>query len=409
MRPIMTLLTGLLLSSGNAPLVTAADASRALFEKRISPILQSPKASSCAECHLSGVDLKDYIRPTERETFVALKSAGLIDVNRPRASKLLDFIRRAPEKSPLITQKVRDEELAAFIAWIEAAVADPALKNAKAEQTPIGPTLPEEVIRHTRRDAVLRQFDELVWSEVARCAGCHSPKQNQQQVAKHGQRVSWIVPDDAAATLQKLVDAGIIDIEKPAESLLLAKPLMKVPHGGGQKMLIGDRSYQQFRSFLEDYAKAVQGGYRAAEQLPQPSAELGRATDIWLKLTEVPAEWDGLHLQVDLYRADPQAPGGWSRDRYATSDRAVFGKGKLWQHSLSVTAPRDAARARQLGGNSLPSGRYQLVVRLDKAKRLQQDPTAQLGDGDIVGRATIDSRWPAGYGAMTTIRCPVTP
>ncbi len=380
-----------------------------MFEKRISPILQSPKASSCAECHLSGVDLKDYIRPTEQETFVALKSAGLIDVNRPKSSKLLDFIRRAPNKSPLISQNVRKEELEAFTAWIEAAVADPALKNVKAEKVTIGPKIPDEVIRHTRRDTVLQQFDELVWSEVARCAGCHSPKQNQQQVAKHGQRVSWIVPDDAAATLQKLVDAGIIDVENPTESLLLAKPTMKVQHGGGQKMLIGDRSYQQFRRFLEDYAKAVQGGYQSKDQLPQPNDEIGRATEIWLKLTEVPAEWDGLHLQVDLYRADPKAPGGWSRERWATSDRAVFGKGKLWQHSLSVTAPRDSTRAKQLGVNSLPPGKYQLVVRVDQAKRLQNDPSARLGDEDIVGRTTIDSRWPAGYGAMTAVRCPVGP
>jgi hypothetical protein len=41
-------------------------ASLALFEKRILPIFQSPKPSSCSECHLSGVDLKEYIRPTQQ-------------------------------------------------------------------------------------------------------------------------------------------------------------------------------------------------------------------------------------------------------------------------------------------------------------------------------------------------------
>ena len=38
----------------------------AIFEKRIVPIFQSAKPSSCSECHLSGVNLKDYIRPTQR-------------------------------------------------------------------------------------------------------------------------------------------------------------------------------------------------------------------------------------------------------------------------------------------------------------------------------------------------------
>ena len=44
--------------------VTDNDSSLAIFEKRILPIFQSDMPSSCAECHLSGVDLKEYIRPT---------------------------------------------------------------------------------------------------------------------------------------------------------------------------------------------------------------------------------------------------------------------------------------------------------------------------------------------------------
>lgn len=40
-----------------------AAASLAVFEKRILPIFRSAKPSSCSECHLSGVNLKEYIRP----------------------------------------------------------------------------------------------------------------------------------------------------------------------------------------------------------------------------------------------------------------------------------------------------------------------------------------------------------
>src|SRR5688572_25407690 len=103
------------------------DPAFAIFEKRILPIFQSAKASSCTECHLSGVDLKDYIRPTQQETFAALKGAGLIDTGKPEASKLLAFIARKPDKPSLITDKVRKEEYEAFRAWIVAAVKDPAL------------------------------------------------------------------------------------------------------------------------------------------------------------------------------------------------------------------------------------------------------------------------------------------
>ncbi len=55
--------------------ITVSDSSLVIFEKRILPIFQSAKPSSCAECHLSGVDLKEYIRPTQQQTFASLVSA----------------------------------------------------------------------------------------------------------------------------------------------------------------------------------------------------------------------------------------------------------------------------------------------------------------------------------------------
>src|SRR5262245_14928517 len=86
---------------------------RSIFERRILPIFRAEKPSSCAECHLSGVDLKDYIRPSEEETFAALLRGGLIDRERPDESKILTFIGRKPAKASLVTDKVRQEEFAA--------------------------------------------------------------------------------------------------------------------------------------------------------------------------------------------------------------------------------------------------------------------------------------------------------
>ena len=65
-----------------------SDTALAIFERRILPIFQSVKPSSCAECHLSGVDLKEYIRPTQQQTFASLVSAGLIDVAKTDDSKI---------------------------------------------------------------------------------------------------------------------------------------------------------------------------------------------------------------------------------------------------------------------------------------------------------------------------------
>ncbi|QGQ22195.1 hypothetical protein F1728_05605 [Gimesia benthica] len=382
---------------------TATEASLALFEKRILPLLQSPKPSSCAECHLSGVDLKDYIRPTQLETFSSLVSAGMINVQQPDESKLLKFISRRPPQPGLITEKIRQQEYKAFRAWIQTAVKDPQLLSKKSKGKPIGPQLPEEVIRHARQDRVLASFIENIWTEVGRCAACHSPDLNQKQVKKHGDQVSWIILNDPQATLNYLRDADLINTDQPAQSLLLQKPTLQVEHGGGQKMVVGDRSYKQFRRFIDDYAAIVQGKYAETNQLPKPGNEVSVVTDIWLKLEGVPAKFDKQLLQVDLYRATDT---GWSPYRVATSDRPIFGPKNLWQHSLSLTAPRDSKWAQQINHKQLPPGRYLLKLYIDQNSKLQQDYTAELGKADFVGQVEIKSRWRPGYGAMTKARFP---
>src|SRR5262245_57106413 len=49
-----------------------------IFERRIVPIFKSPNPSSCTQCHLAGVDLKDYILPSHEKTFLSLRDQGLI-------------------------------------------------------------------------------------------------------------------------------------------------------------------------------------------------------------------------------------------------------------------------------------------------------------------------------------------
>jgi len=53
----------------------------ALFEQRIMPIFRSPRPSSCVQCHLASVDLKNYILPSPEKTFLSLRDQGLIDLN----------------------------------------------------------------------------------------------------------------------------------------------------------------------------------------------------------------------------------------------------------------------------------------------------------------------------------------
>ena len=377
--------------------------SLALFERRILPILQSPRPSSCSECHLSGVDLKDYIHSTELETFASLVAAGLIDRERPDDSKLLEFITRRPEQPSLVSEQVRREEYDAFRAWIHAAIDDPNLLLASSKPQPAGPQVPNEVIRHTRKDRVLASFVESIWTEIGRCAGCHSPDRNQKQVKDHGEQVSWIRLRDPQATLDYMLEAGLIDTEQPEESLLLLKPTMQIDHGGGQKMVIGDRTYKQFRRFIDDYAAVFHGRYANPTQLPEPPDEVSVVTEIWLKFEGVPAEFDKKLLQVDLYRWTDR---GWSEFRVATSDRPVFGPKNLWQHSLSLTGRRGTKLDDDFTAGSLPPGRYLAKLYVDRSGKLQRDFTAELGEEDRVGQVEINSRWPAEYGRMTVVKFP---
>ncbi len=387
----------------NPPAATEEGSSLAIFEKRILPIFQSAKPSSCAECHLSGVDLKEYIRPTQQETFVSLVSAGMIDVQKPDDSKLLRFINRRPEKQSLVTDNIRQEEFEAFRSWIRAAAADAKMLAAKDKAGPIGPQLSEAVIRHARTDRVLASFIDNIWNETGRCAACHSPDRNQKQVKEHGEQVSWIKLGDPQATLNHMIDAGLIDPDKPEASLLLTKPTLQVKHGGGQKMVVGDRTYKQFRRFIDDYATITHGKYKNADQLPKSNNEVSASTDIWMKVENVPAQYDKLLMQVDVYR---RTDAGWSEYRVATSDRPIFGAQKLWQHSLSLTAPRGSAWAEEIRSEKLPPGQYLVKLYVDRSGKLQKDFAAELGEQDFVGQVEVQSRWPAGYGQMTAVKFP---
>ncbi len=404
MRVICVSLAIASIVSGLASAAENSDTALQVFQQRIEPILKSPKASSCSECHLSGVDLKDYLKSDQAATFAALREAGLIDLQQPDSSKLLKFIARQPERPSLITEQIRQQEFEAVRAWIRLAAKDPALLKAKLNKDDALDLPPVEVIRHTRQDHVLQSFVDNVWSEVGRCAACHSPDRNAQQRQKHGEKVSWIKLRDPAATLAYMLEAKLINVDDPEDSPLLLKPTLQVPHGGGQKLEIGDRTYKQFVAFLTDYSKVVKAGYQTVDQLPPARSEISNVTDIWLKIEGVPEKFHQQLLQVDIYRKENS---GWSKTPWAVGDRAVFGPNKLWQQHLTAVAPAGSDRAKKIARQpELPQGKYLIRISIDQQGQLKKDPTATLTDTDRVGEVEVESRWPAGYGKMTIVKFP---
>jgi hypothetical protein len=109
-------------------------------------------------------------------------------------------------------------------------------------------------------------------------------------------------------------------------------------------------------------------------------------------------------LEVHVYAWD-EAKNAWERDPIASSDRGVWGGGKLWQHNLALLAAPNSERARRWreGRPALPPGRYLVKVYVDVEGRLAKDWQATLGEADYVGQAEVTSRWPTGYGTMTVV------
>jgi hypothetical protein len=375
--------------------VAGGDEAHEIFARRILPLARADRPSSCAECHAAGVDLAQYVRGDAAATFAALKAAGLVNAEQPEKSKLLEFIARAPEKGDAVLAKVRAEELAAFGAWIAAAAKDAKIAKASPSPEPVGPTLPVEVIRHARRDRVLQSFIENIWIERERCAGCHSPDKNQRLIEKHGEHISWIRPNDPAGTLAILVEHELINTARPNKSLILQKPLNEVEHGGHIKFLRGSRTDKQFRRFLSDYAATVTGKYQTAADLPRPSDQVMVATGQHLRLTDLPPDYGGKLMRVDLYR---WTDGGWSDMPVAMLDGPSNPKTLVFQSIAFAILPRTSDIAKDVERRRLlPEGRYLAKVYVDRDEKMATNRDYTLGSKELAGELSFDGPWPAGY------------
>ena len=400
-----------------AVVVFASTAARAddpaqVFEQRIVPIFKSPNPSSCVQCHLAAVELKDYILPSSNETFLALREQGLIDLDKPENSKILQLINRGskdPKAAGMISAKQRQAEYEAFAAWIKACAADPKLRNApKPAAVPALAVKPVEVIRHARKDKMLESFESNVWSMRFRCMNCHTEgtPQNDKLRKEHGDRVAWFKKEGAAATMEYLLASKLIDTANPEKSLLLTKPLNEVKHGGGIKFAVGDQGYKAMRAWLEDVAAIKAGKYAKAEDLPaEKTGPKQFGSELWFKIANTPDAWGDRLLQVDIYAFD-RAANAWEKEPIATTDRVVWGKGKTFQHTLTLLAApgTDRAKAWASGKPTLAPGKYLVKVYVDGSEKAKKDWKQPLGKDEFVGQAEFQvARWTEGYNAMTVV------
>jgi hypothetical protein len=386
----------------------AADSPAQVFEKRILPIFQSPNPSSCVQCHLAGVDIKNYILPSAEKTFRSLRDQGLIDLAAPEKSKILALIAMGGEdtRAPAIHAANRKAEYEAFAAWIKACAADETLRSSPklVESELAKPATPDAVIRHARTDRLLASFEKTIWAMRFRCMNCHTEgtPQNDKHRKEYGERVAWVKKTGAKATMDYLIASKLINPAEPEKSLLLQKPLGLVRHEGGIKFAPGDQGYKAFRQWIDDVAAIKSGKYTKSADLPADNGPLQFGTEAWLKLNDTPPEWGDKLLQVDVHGWDAKA-GTWEAKPVATTDRKAWGKGKIFQHTLTLLAEPGTERAKSFASKPvLPPGKYLLRVYLDLDDRLSKDWKATLGEKDYVGEVEIPrAAWREGYGQMT--------
>src|SRR5262245_45569773 len=183
---------------GAVALQAAEPTPREVFEQRLLPIFRSPNPSSCVQCHLAGIDLKDYILPDHEKTFRNLRDQGLINLRKPEDSKILQLIERGRDDRArqTIQQQTLQTEYDAFKSWIVACAADPALKSAPA--LPVeerkGPAVDAAAIRYARMDRIAVSFEQNVWAYRFRCMNCHfeGHPQAAKLREKYGLRVGWM-------------------------------------------------------------------------------------------------------------------------------------------------------------------------------------------------------------------------
>lgn len=413
-----------------------------LFDQRIMPIFRSENPSSCVQCHLSSVDLKQYILPSQEQTFVSLRDQGLIDIEDPSESKILKLIRMGDkdldEGAKLIHEKTRQAEYEAFSAWVKACCADSNLRDLPKGTLFAKPNVPDGVIRHARKSRVVDSFARNVWSQRMRCFPCHTPheidpenpkhqaavKKQKEMAEQYGQEMMErmnLFRASPEESLRYLIENSrntaadrlpLINLDEPANSLIVLKPTSKLPkqiskgkfeepsyttpvsHMGGLKMHLHDHSYKSFVRWIEDYARVVNGDYKSVDELP---GDNWYASQFILRVKSVPEDWDvGSVVQMFVYEWD-SAADSWADEPIAFTQGTVtprrFANGALF------LLGHDQARAQSWREKvSLPRGRYLAKLFVDKEGKVQDDPSHILGGESFVGQAEIPkARWRAGF------------
>ncbi|HWB78814.1 MAG TPA: hypothetical protein VG755_27825 [Nannocystaceae bacterium] len=260
----------------DGPAMCRDDGNLTIFERRIAPLLEDGNQSACNECHLAGVNLGLYSKSgDECTTMACMAELGLVDLDAPDESVVLDWILRGVPQSELVTSDVIQQEHDGVLEWIRFhAECGQDLCGDIEDPCGAGPTGGECEKPPYGHDEPARGFDDpgdcsdhtleagfaaLVYSWRGRCFPCHFDNALGDENAPH-----WISEGacdiGSLTSMRNVLELGLVDVEHPEQSLLLLKPLAQslggLPHEGGDKFeTVDDGAYQDFVAWLELYAR----------------------------------------------------------------------------------------------------------------------------------------------------------
>lgn len=267
-----------------APSVCDPEEGLRIFAQRIAPLTDASNPSSCQKCHLAGTRLSEFVRGTPCEAIACMEEQGLVNLEEPESSQVLEFIRRGMPTDDEHNSAAA-QEYVAFLTWIEHSaqcqteicgnLVDPCRTGAderdvicasddheacgtEPRQGPVG----QDQYACDERGMALA-FHDLVMPWRNRCAHCHTPSGSLSDV---GDPPHWMDDrtdeDGSLRTMRNILRTGLVDIERIGRSPILTKPLREsrggLPHGGGDKFIgPSDDSYGDFLAWLFLYSRCA--------------------------------------------------------------------------------------------------------------------------------------------------------
>jgi hypothetical protein len=247
-----------------------------IYERRIKPLLEDDEPQSCNQCHLSGIDLGVFAKDTPCNTMACWAEQGLVDLETPEQSLVLSWLDRAEPESEGITADVLATERAGVLEWIQQSATcglcaesdDPCGAGEAGEFGDCGvlDTNPESLDLDDPGDCSDKTLESLFLNEFfayrGRCYPCHFDG-FEEAVPEAPKWIGVGACETASlSTMRRVMNRGYIDVDDPAGSLWLLKPLEEnvggIEHGGGPKLYtLEEDAYVSMLHWATRYAECT--------------------------------------------------------------------------------------------------------------------------------------------------------